>query len=100
MVHLGLPGADSSGDWVGTHLGDMRDPLMALARHGMARSGACIGGGGWAWWNIAGVSSRGHRGALQDKTSSVRARRGTGDAHRAWKRRVVMRKEVAGEVPR
>ena len=53
-IDLGLPGVDSRGDWVGTHLGDTREPLVALARHGMARGGARIGGGGWAWRNIAG----------------------------------------------
>ena len=82
-VDLGLPGVDSSGDWVGTHLGDMRDPLMALARHGMARGGARIGGGGWAWRNIAGEWRSKHWSGLRSKTTGAQEKGDPGGAHRA-----------------
>ena len=71
MVDLGLPGVDSSGDWVGTHLGDTREPLVALARHGMARGGARIGGGGWAWRNITGERRSGLRKGSRASNSSA-----------------------------
>ena len=46
MAELGLPGADSSGVWVGKGLRDMRSPPGAFAGLGEVRGGACCDGGG------------------------------------------------------
>jgi hypothetical protein len=58
--------------------------LVALARHGKARSGARINGGGWAWRNIAGEWRSKHWSGLRSKTTGAQEKGDPGGAHRAW----------------
>jgi len=86
-TELGLPGADSNGDWVGRHLRGMRKALVAMGRWFGAPSVTLVGDGG------AGLAGAGVfrllRCALATGTSAE-ARGGRGAAHRGV--------EVAGAV--
>ena len=54
LAKSGTPGVGLSRERDVEHARGTRDTLVALARHGKARGGARINGGGWVWWNIAG----------------------------------------------
>ena len=71
LAKSGTPGVALSRGKAVEHARGTRDTLVALARHGKARGGARISGGGWAWRNIAGERRSGLGKGSQASNSSA-----------------------------